>query len=290
MSIAISPEVSRAALPKATDRLSLGRSGLQVSPICLGIVGDPEIIPAAFDAGVNFFFLSGDLHWPLYEAVRKGLELLFARGTSVRDQVVVGAVSYLDPPMFQALQFHEVIDVVKGLKRIDLLIAGAVWSEQNLYARVGPIQYVRSAGYLGSRAIGASFHHRRSALLSVNYELLDIQFVRYNTAHPGARQDTFPFVRSDRRSLIYNFKSVLSRVTSGRFRELGFDGSYWEPKATDYYRFALSHPAMDGVLCSPATLSEFRELLQALEERPLTAQEEQYMMWLSTIGTMRLFE
>jgi hypothetical protein len=290
MTSLLAPAISRAALPKPTNRLSLGQSGLQVSPLCIGIVGDPEIIPAAFDAGVNFFFVSGDLHWRLYEGLRKGLELLFARGKAIRDQIVVGAVSYLDPPLFQALQFNEIIDEVKGLERIDLLLAGAVWSAQNLQARLDPMQRLRNIGYLGSRAIGASFHDRQTALLSINYEALDIQFIRYNTAHPGARTDMFPHLRDDRRSRIFNFKSMMSRVTSERFRQLGLYGSYWEPKATDYYRFALSPPAMDGMLCSPNTLDEFEQLIQALEGKPLTLQEEQYMIWLSSVGSMRFFE
>ena len=290
MTTALASAPSRTALPKASDRLPLGLSGLQVSPICLGIVGDPEIIPAAFDAGVNFFFVSGDLHWRLYEKLRKGLELLFSRGRGVREQIVVGAVSYLDPPLFNALQFNEIIDEVRGLERIDLLLAGGVWSAQNLQGRLDPMQRLRGIGYLGSRAIGASFHDRKTALLSVNCEALDIQFIRYNTAHPGARTEMFPLLRDDRHSRIYNFKSMMSRVSSSRFRELGLYGSYWEPKATDYYRFALSPPAMDGVLCSPNTLDEFHQLLLALEEKPLTLKEEQYMMWLSSVGSMRFFE
>lgn len=290
MTASLAPAPTRIALPRASDRLALGLSGLEVSPICLGIVGDPAIIPAAFDAGINFFFISGDLHWPLYEETRKGLEMLFARGKGIRDQVVVGAVSYLDPPIFQALQFHEIIHVVKGLERIDVLLAGAVWSAENFQSRLTPLQRGRSIGYLGSRAIGASFHDRRTALLSVNSGPLDIQFIRYNTAHPGARGDMFPFFRSDRRSLVYNFKSLMSRVSTERFRELGLSGSYWEPKATDYYRFALSPLGMDGVLCSPGSVEEFHQLLLALEEAPLTPQEEQYMMWLSSVGSIRFFE
>jgi hypothetical protein len=88
----------RQALPKATDRLRLGISGLSVSPICLGIVGSPETIGVAYDAGVNFFFLTADLHWPLYEGLRQGLSQLLSRVPSVRDQIVVGVVSYLDQP------------------------------------------------------------------------------------------------------------------------------------------------------------------------------------------------
>src|SRR5215831_13655318 len=106
----MSPFRRPTGLPKPSDRLPLGRTGLKVSPLCLGIAGTPEIVPEAFDLGINFFFVTGDLHWPLYDGVRKGLEMLFDRGPSIRDEVVVGVVSYLDGPIFEGLQFNEVID------------------------------------------------------------------------------------------------------------------------------------------------------------------------------------
>ena len=279
----------RQALPKATDRLPLGISGLTVSPICLGIVGSPETIGAAYDAGVNFFFLTADLHWPLYEGLRQGLGRLLSRNPSVRDEIVVGVVSYLDQPLFQALQFHEVVDAVPGLKRVDLLIAGAVPDENSFFARLNAIHSARAAGHVGSRAIGASFHHRRSALISLNYNCVDINYIRYNTAHPGATQEIFPYLRQDRTALIYNFKSLLSPVTAESFQQLGLNSNYWLPKPVDYYRFVLSNPYIDGILCSPASPEQLSELLAALDEKPLTPDEQQYMSWLSSLTNPRYF-
>lgn len=283
------PAAAPHTLPAAAARLPLGRTGLAVSPVCIGIVGDPRVVPAAFDAGINFFFVSADLHWPLYEGVRKGLELLLERGASVRDQIVVGVVSYLDQPMFQALQFHEVLDSVRGLKRVDLLIAGAVCSADSFAARLPPLQTARSVHHHGASAIGASFHDRRTAAYSVNYHCVDLNFIRYNTAHTGARTDLFPLMRADRTSLIYNFKSVLSAVTEDRFRQLGLSGSYWLPKPVDYYRFVLSHPGVNGILCSPDNEQQVADLVDALNGRPLTPQEEEYMVWLSSSATPKYF-
>jgi hypothetical protein len=276
-------------LPKLTNRLPLGISGLSVSPFCLGITQEPETIPAAFDAGINFFFLTADLHWPLYEGLRRGLELLLDRGGSVRDEIVVGVVSYLDQPMFQYLQFHEVLDSVRGLDRVDLLIAGAVSNEENFNSRFSPLQQARARHHCGSRAMGASFHHRPSALQSVNYDCLDINYIRYNTAHPGARQDVFPYLRGRRSSLLFNFKSVLSRVTPEHFAQLGLDENYWLPSVTDYYRFVFTHPGLDGILCSLASPDQVEALNDAMSERPLTLEEESYMMWLSSAATPQYF-
>lgn len=104
----------RSRLPRPYERRRLGHSPLFVSPICIGISGSPETVEAAYEAGVNFFFLTSDLHWPLYEATRKGLANLLASGRAKRDDIVVAACSYLDQPLFGGLQFHEVIDAVPG--------------------------------------------------------------------------------------------------------------------------------------------------------------------------------
>jgi hypothetical protein len=273
----------RLSLPRATDRLVLGVSGLTVSPLCLGMTFDPRVVPAAFDAGVNFFFVSADLHWPMYDGLRRGLRDLFARGGGVRDEVVVGVVSYLEQPMFQHLQFHEVIGVVPGLERVDVLIAGAIPHGRSLGLRLNALQQARERGHCGARAVGASFHDRATAVASVRAARLDLHYVRYNTAHPGAKDDLFPFVPADRPSLIFNFKSLLSVVTSERFHQLGLRDC-WLPSPTDYYRFVLSHPVLDGVLCSPMTVRELEALVACLETRPLEQAEADYMIWLSALA------
>ena len=134
----------RSRLPQASDRRELGRSGLKVGPLCLGITTDPDTVVAAYEHGVNFFFLSADLHWPLYEGTRKGLAKLLEGNPSRRDEIVIAAVSYLAEPLFGAFQFHEVINAVSGLKRIDVVIAGAVSDDNMFYPRLEAIEQARS--------------------------------------------------------------------------------------------------------------------------------------------------
>ncbi len=78
----------RRRLPRLSERLRLGRGGLEVSPFALGAVGSPACVGAAFEAGVNFFFVTADMHWPLYGPLRRGLRQLLAR-RGVRDRIVV---------------------------------------------------------------------------------------------------------------------------------------------------------------------------------------------------------
>ena len=271
----------RKTLPQPTDRIMLGNTGLRVSPVCMGMTGSPETVIAAFEEGVNFFFVTADLHWPLYDGVRKGLAKLLAGSPSRRDQIVVGVVSYLDNPLFGALQFHEVTNEVAGLDRVDLLIAGAVSSDHSFYSRVEAMSRARAAGQHGARAIGATFHQRPLALVAQHYGMLDISFIRYNSAHPGASRDLFPYL-SGRNIPIFNFKSTMSQVTPDMFDTLQLGPNYWRPEVCDYYRFVLTRPEIDGILCSPMQPEEMRQLAQALAKGPLTPDQEAYMIWLSS--------
>src|SRR5262249_54173877 len=115
-------------LPRLTERRPLGAAKLEVSPFCLGIVSDPKIVCEAFDAGINFFFVTADMHWPLYDGLRRGLEMLLARGGGIRDRIVVGAVSYVAQPEFCFAPFRETIEAVKGLERLDVTIAGGTYA------------------------------------------------------------------------------------------------------------------------------------------------------------------
>jgi hypothetical protein len=81
---------TRKTLPQFTDRLVLGTQGRRVSPFCLGWVHSPDTITAAFDAGINFFFITTDLHWPGYEATRSGVRQLPSLAAFDRDYAGIG--------------------------------------------------------------------------------------------------------------------------------------------------------------------------------------------------------
>jgi|KBSSwiStaDraftv2_1062776.scaffolds.fasta_scaffold05768_13 hypothetical protein len=264
-----------------TDRLSLGETGLLVSPFCLGMVRSDETASAAFDAGINFFFLSADLHWPGYELARRGLAKLLARGPKIRDQIVVAIVSYVTQPEFCAGALEEGLESVPGLKFIDVGVMGGAYADEFL-TRLGVYLQIRRDGLFGLRALGTTFHDREAALLAINHHLVDLAFIRYNPAHTGAKLDVFPYLTQSR-TLLYNFKSTLGFIRSKRYAELGLNDSYWRPGVTDYYRFALTRPEIDGLLCSPTTPREVKDLSSALEEGPLDEEEEKYLIDLAAL-------
>jgi predicted aldo/keto reductase-like oxidoreductase len=296
----------RKRLPRFTDRLVLGDQGLRVSPYCLGWVDSAETVGAAFDAGINFFFITTDLHWPGYEATRRGVRELLARGPEIRDQVVVAGVCYQTRPIFCHGPFQELLDAMPGLGRLDVLIAGAVYGDEQ-GKRFPVYQGHREAGFLGARAIGMSFHDRSAALAAMRDRRVDIAFVRYNPDHPGAAKDLFPHLPSssprprfrsegsgargngkDRkapRTLLFSFKSTFGYVPPTAMEAMGLHGSvYWHPEITDYYRFSLSRPEIDGVLMGPNTPGELQGVAEALARGPLTAEEQAYLVDVARVA------
>jgi aryl-alcohol dehydrogenase-like predicted oxidoreductase len=273
-------------VPRFDDRLPLGPTGLMVSPFCLGMVRSEATISAAFDAGINFFFLTADMHWPLYETSRRGLATLFAARRSVRDEVVVAVASYPTQPEFCAIPFLEVLDAVSQLRRIDVAVMGGVYAA-DFDTRLPIYTQHRQARHAGISAIGASFHDRHAARAAVAVAAVDIAFVRYNSAHPGARIDLFPAVRQRRTTPVFNFSSTSGFVARRRMTALGLGRDYWHPHITDHYRFALTRPEIDGVLCALGEPSEVTTLARALAKGPLTEEEDRYLMDLSSLAEGR---
>jgi hypothetical protein len=265
-----------------TDRLALGDTGLRVSPFCLGMVRSDETAGAAFDAGINFFFLSADLHWPAYELARRGLAKLLARGPDIREQIVVAVASYVTQPEFCAGALQEGLQAVPGLKFIDMAVIGGAYADEFL-TRLGVYLAIRREGPVGFKALGTTFHERGAALLAINHHLVDLALIRYNPTHTGAKSDLFPDLTQPSPTLLYNFKSTLGFVRPERYAELGLNDDYWQPEITDYYRFALTRPEIDGLLCSPTTPREVKALSRALEAGPLDEEEEKYLIDLAAL-------
>ncbi len=281
----------RVSLPRFDERRSLGATGLSVSPFCLGTVRDPAAVPAAFDAGINFFFVSADLHWPLYEASRQGLAMLFARGGGVRDRVAVAVASYVTQREFCRAPFHEVLAAIPGLGRIDLTVIGGAHAHEVLI-RLEQYRLHRGAGgsVPGVRGVGATFHDRSAAAFAARGALLDLAFCRYNPLHRGAEADLFPRLDPASPTLLYNFLSTDGFLSEAGFAALSLGSEHWRPKITDYYRFALTRPELDGLLCAPETPEQVDALARALEDGPLTEEEVTYLADLAdlTRGAARL--
>jgi hypothetical protein len=276
----VDPLHRRASLPRLTDRIAIGGRPLAVSPFCLGYVSTPDTVLAAYDAGINFFFVTADMHWPLYEGTRLGLARLLSRGGGVRDMIVVAVTSYVTQPVFCRLPFLEALAAVPALERIDLLVAGGAYREE-IGPRLEAVRRTRERDFPGA-ALGASYHDRGAALAAVNQGAVDVAYIRYNPLHPGARDDLFPRIVRDGRDCtrLYNFTSTSAYRPPDSY---SLPDEFWLPAITDYYRFALSPPEMDGVLCALQTPDHVAELAAALEKGPLDPDEEEHLLRLADI-------
>lgn len=94
-----------------------------------------------------------------------------------------------------------------------------------------------------------------------------------NAVHRGAERDVFPFVPE------VGPRPLIVAYTATRWKHL-LDPDKMPPgekplTARDCYRYSLSHPAVDMVLCGPASTDQMREALLALERGPLEADERE---------------
>ena len=110
-------------------------------------------------------------------------------------------------------------------------------------------------------------------------EIFDLFMVRYNAAHRGAEQEVFPLLPGG------DSRPGLCAYTATRWGSLLDSRKTPEneltPNAGHCYRFCLTHPDVNMVLCGPANPEQVREACRALEAGPL---DEDELDWMRRIG------
>jgi hypothetical protein len=168
------------------------------------------------------------------------------------------------------------------VRHVDVTVAGGAYGYE-LPRRLPQYRaHVRSK-HVGARATGVSFHDRIAARRAVQTSSVDIAFVRYNARHPGARREIYPHLTVRHRTLLYGFTNTVGFVPPRRIRALGLSSDFWQPAVTDHYRFALTPPQVNGLLCSPETPRQVDALCRAVERGPLDEEEEQYLVDLAAL-------
>lgn len=249
---------------------ALGRTGLEVSSIALGSsygVGGRDI-ERAFDSGINTF-LWGSLRKPGFA---EGVRALAPK----RDKVVLAVQSYsrigflVKPSVRKALR-------ALGTDHVDLL-GLAWWNDVPSRRILEAAAKLRDAGVV--RHIMVSCHHRPSFEQFLGEPRCEAWMLRYNAAHPGAEREVFP---------------VLPEAEAERPGVLAFTATRWgsllnpaltpagerTPSASDCYRFALSHPAVDTCIAGPKNGAELDAALEAMKRGPMTDEE---LAWMKRVG------
>ena len=282
-SVGVSADLARASrtggrrteFPRASDRIPVG--DLHASPLCLGAVDHADAVERAFCQGINFFFVSCDLHWPAYRETKAGLRRLLRRRASRRADVCVAVTTYVSHSDFIAAALDELLTDLPELESIDLLVAGGLY-EHDALSRVHGLAQLRRAGWC--RAIGGSFHDRAAARVVIPSQALDLAYIRYNPAHIGASTDLFPALEPARPP-VFGFNSTLGCPTPALWKKLGLGRDVWRPDHADYYRFALGRPEVTGLLFAPKTVRQVDDAIAGLSRGPLSSDEEEHLVALA---------
>ena len=252
------------------ERREIGRTGLATARLGIGSTfnAPTRAIEAAFERGINYLYW-GTVRQPSFARAMVNLSRRH------RDELVLTIQSYSPDPGTIAGEVEETLRA-SGVDAFDFLLLGSR-SETPADAFVEVFERLRQAGKV--RHLSLSSHNRPLlpklladyAAERSPYELL---MLRYNGVHRGAEQDVFPFVPADPGQ-----RPFIVAYTATRWGHLldpaKMPPGETPPSARDCYRYSLSHPAVDMVLCGPANAEQMDEAIRALEAGPLEDEERQ---------------
>ena len=252
-----------------TTPRTLGRTGLAVGPLGFGASysAPAAAYEAAFERGCNYFWWGAMRRRLMARAIRN----LAARGR--REKLVVAAHSFARTPALVRTSVERALRQL-GLDYVDILVLGyqAAPPPPPVIDAVGASI---DAGLV--RHLGLSGHNRALLARLAPDRRFGVFHVRYSAAHPGAERDFFSALGPDRPGVVAFTSMDYGRLLDPRITPAGER----TPRASDCYRFALSHPAVDAVAAGPNSTREMDEALKALEEGPLTADES---AWMRRVG------
>jgi hypothetical protein len=225
--------------------------------------------------GVNFFAVTVDMHWPVYEPLRRGLVELIHDVPAARDEIVIMGISYVTHPRFCHAPFAELLDAHPTFGRIDVSGMGAT-TNADFLNRWG--EHARHVGddRLGVRALAGLFDDGLAASVAATKRLVDLAFIGYRPSMRFLREVVLDKLDADSVP-VFSVGSSVDHRGRKRLTELGVGPDQWAPRQADYVRYALGAAGMSGALCNPTTVQDMTEIVGALAEGPLTHEERTYL-------------
>lgn len=250
------------------ERVVLGRTGLGVSRLGVASsygLGEREVLEAA-ERGINAFYW-GSWRRP---AFGRGLAQILRRD---RERTVAAVQSYTRIARLLPWSVERSLARL-GTDYADLLILG-LWNGPVSARVLEAAERLRQRGRV--RHVMVSCHRRATFAVHAADARIGALMVRYNAAHPGAETDVFPLVQPSGVGLAGYTATCWGRLVDPSRLPRGEA----LPRASDCYRFALSHPAVHMSWCGPRDAGELGEALAALERGPMSSDE---LAWMKRVG------
>ncbi|MCY3884886.1 MAG: hypothetical protein OXG24_08220 [Gammaproteobacteria bacterium] len=251
------------------DRIEIGRTGLTSSRLGIGSTfnASSSVIEEAFEQGINYLYW-GTVRQPGFAEAMRNIE------KSKRDKAIFTIQSYSNDSSTIEKEVEDTLQA-SGVERYDFLLLGNRMSvpDDSFIEVFHKLRDRNLVSFLSLSSHNRPLIPRFIADYERNESPYDFLMLRYNAVHRGAETDVFPFVREDKPH------PTIQVYTATRWGHL-LDPTKMPPgedpvSACDCYRYSLSHPAVDMILCGPANRAQMQEAIAALKRGPLDADERE---------------
>ena len=231
-------------------RRPLGPGGPTVS--ALGLAGsygiDADSVERAYhEYGLNYFFVT-----PRMDGLAEGIRRLVKAGH--RDDLVIATGAGVQRGFDSACK-------ALGVDRIDVF--QLFWVQYHWYVtgKTWPaMRALKESGRAG--LLGMSIHDRKMARALVDEIGVELLMIRYNAAHRGAEKEIFATLPEARPAIV--------AYTATRWGKLLTPVSGLGPMTPgECYRFGITDPHVDVVLCGPKRWEELMVDVKGALEGPL---------------------
>lgn len=263
-------------MPCSWSSAKVGSTGLHVVPLGLaasyGIPG--REVERAFERGLNLFYW-GALRAPVFPRAADFGRSLKRIAQRNREKIVTVIQSYSRSALRMKRSIENGLGEL-GLDYTDVLLLGW-WNlppPEPLLDAAADLVHRGKAHY-----IMVSCHHRPTFPVLARDSRVSLLMVRYNAAHPGAENDVFPHLPTDRPGVVAYTSTSWGQLLNPKL----VPEDERIPSAADCYRFVLSSPYVDACWAGARTGVELDGAMRALDVGPMNDEE---LAWMRRVGAV----